>query len=464
MSRRLIVRHESTLLRRGVSWWVALALLAVCVAYAWSNGSTFRERGAAEVASEIAAAEEHLESEREAVAAGEPGGFSGRAGSARTVAVKPTGRLADFAIGQSELYPYRADISAFRRGDNLFRNYQLQSPLTLLSGRFDLSFVVVYLLPLLVIALSYDLLSAEKERGTLPIAMTQPISIRQLFDAKLVARLALVLVPFVLLATAAFLASADLSAERSLLFTLWTLTATAYGLFWLAVAAFVNSSGRSSQTNAVILACLWLALVVIVPGVLNILVGTMKPTPSRLLYVTEMRSATAEASKRSGEVLAKYYEDHPELAAADMRGGFLPAYFAQQREIEARVRPIVDDFEWRLDAQQRLVRATSVLSPAVLVQESFNEIAGTGLARQRSFSTQTREFLAQWHEALRPKIFTAAEMTPADYGRLPGFDFREESLGEISRRAVTSVLKLLIPAAALLLWARRRVGATSVIA
>lgn len=457
MSRGRIVRHESRLLYREASWWIALALLAISGIYAWSNGHSVREARVAEVASAVATVEEHLKSERQAVAAGEPGGFGGRAGSARTVAVAPAGRLSDFAIGQSDLYPFRADISPFRRIDDLFLNYQLQSPLTLLSGRFDWSFVVVYLLPLLVIALSYDLLSREKERGTLPIAMTQPISMLDLLDAKTVSRLGLLLGPFVLLASAAFLASGDVSPQRSTLFALWLSTAVAYGLFWIAVAVFVNASGWSSQTNAVILASVWLMIVIVVPGVLDVLVGTVAPTPSRLQYVGEMRNAAAEASKNSAQVLAGYYEEHPELAAVEVEGGFLPAYFARQRAVERRVQPIVEGFESRLDAQQRLVRATSILSPAVLVQESFNDIAGTGLYRQRRFTRQARDFLTLWHETLRPKIFTAAEMEPTDYDRLPGFDFREESLGEIATRAVTSILTLLILAAGLVLWARRRV-------
>ena len=457
MSRRVILRHEATLLQREASWWIALALLVVCGVYAWSNGQSFREQRRADVAAVIATAEEHLQTERAAVAAGEPGGFSGRAGAVRTVAVAPAGQLSDFVIGQSELYPYRGEISLFRRLDNLFRNYQLQSPLTLLSGRFDLSFLVVYLLPLFIITLSYNLLSAEREQGTLPIAMTQPISGRQLLDAKLLVRIGLVLGPFVLLTTAAFLASGDLSFGRTTLFLLWLATATVYGLFWIAVVALVNTWGRSSETNAVVLACLWLALVIVLPGVLNVLVNTVAPTPSRLSYVAEMRAATAEASKRSADLLANYYEDHPELAATEMQGGFLPAYFAQQRDVEKRVQPIVDDFESRLVQQQRLVRITSLLSPAVLVQETFNDVAGTGVGRQRSFTGQARDFLAQWHEKLRPKVFTAADMTLADYDLLPAFAFREDHRNAVIGRSMAALGALLLPAAGLLFWARRRV-------
>lgn len=453
----LILRHELVLLRREPSWWFAVLLLLVAVTHAWANGSSFRERRIAEVGLELESAERHLAAERQSVADGEPGGFSGRAGSARTLALAPAGRLADFAIGQSDLYPYRAEISAFRRVDDLFRNYQLQSPLSLMVGRFDLSFVVVYLLPLLIIALSYNLLSSERERGTLRLTLTQPLSIQQLLMGKLAARVAAVLGPFALLAAAAFVASGDLSSERLVLFLLWLAISLSYGLLWIAVTAFVNVTGRRSETNAVILASAWLLLVVVVPGVLNVVVNSVAPTPSRLTYVSEMRSATAEASKRSADVLANYYEDHPELAAEEMQGGFLPAFFAQQRDIEDKLEPIVDEFESGLFRQQRLVRLTSLLSPAVVVHEAFNDIAGTGLARQRSYTQQARDFLGLWHETLRPKVFTAADMSVADYDGLPVFEFREDGLSELSGRALLALLALAVPAVLLLLAARRRV-------
>ena len=43
-------------------------------------------------------------------------------------------------------------------------------------GRFDLAFVTVYLLPLLVLALSYNVLSEEREQGTLARTLAPTLS------------------------------------------------------------------------------------------------------------------------------------------------------------------------------------------------------------------------------------------------------------------------------------------------
>ena len=54
------------------------------------------------------------------------------------------------------------------------QNGEVESPLNLMVGRFDLTFVVIYLLPLLVLALSFNVLSEEREQGTLALTCCSP--------------------------------------------------------------------------------------------------------------------------------------------------------------------------------------------------------------------------------------------------------------------------------------------------
>src|SRR3546814_6574788 len=64
-------------------------------------------------------------------------------------------------------------------------NFEIENPLNLMTGTFDISFVVIFLLPVFIIALTYDMLSGEKESGTLALAMTQPVSLRTFMAGKL---------------------------------------------------------------------------------------------------------------------------------------------------------------------------------------------------------------------------------------------------------------------------------------
>jgi hypothetical protein len=79
----------------------------------------------------------------------------------------PPAPLELIAVGQSDVYPLHTSVRAWSGADNLFSQPQLQNPSNVIAGRFDLAFVTVYLYPLTILGFSYDLLSMERENGTL---------------------------------------------------------------------------------------------------------------------------------------------------------------------------------------------------------------------------------------------------------------------------------------------------------
>ena len=125
--------------------------------------------------------------------------------------------------------------------------------------------------PLLILGITYNLLSSEQEGGTLALALSQPVSLRTLTMGKIVLR-ALLLIGIVVLCSlvALVVSGADLAQPGAALrLLLWIGAVVAYGAIWLALAILVASFGRSSATNATILASLWLVLVVMLPSLFN---------------------------------------------------------------------------------------------------------------------------------------------------------------------------------------------------
>ncbi len=64
----------------------------------------------------------------------------------------------------------------------------MENPLKLLTGYWDFSFVLVYLYPLLILALSYSMIAAEKEDGVMALLLSQPVGLKTLIAGKIVAR------------------------------------------------------------------------------------------------------------------------------------------------------------------------------------------------------------------------------------------------------------------------------------
>lgn len=435
-----IARHEWRTLLRSRHGQIALLLLCVVSLYALSTGRAWQAEREADIEALVAEADQALADARAIT----EGPFVGAVTGVQGDAILPPGPLAPLTIGVGDLLPHHAGASVWRRIDTMFRRYQLESPLSLLAGRFDLAFVIVFLLPLAIVALSYDLLSGEREAGTLALVLAQPVRLRTLLLAKVTAQLALI---------AAFLAGIGLVAwgfafgfdpEAIPRLVAWLVCALIYAAFWLVLAVAVASWRVGSATHAMVLAALWLVFVLLLPSGLDAGIQLVQPTPSRLEQLSTMRQASNEAAKESADLLASYYHEHPELASEGQQDGFMPAFYASQREVERRLTPIIEEFDQSLESQQAMVGRWGLLSPAIVAHRTLALLAGQDAARYRSFVDQSRRFLTVWNAELSPRIFRGEVLTSDEYDRLPVFTFEEISRPDMLRSLATGLAALLV--------------------
>jgi ABC-2 type transport system permease protein len=365
-------------------------------------------------------------------------------------AALPFTPTAALSVGQSDLLPATAGVSVLSLQRTEADKTGFENPLSFLAGRFDLSFAVVYLFPLIILALSYNLLSGEREQGTLQLLLSQPVSLRSIALGKAALRALLI---FGLVAPVTLIGLILSGADRRdggflTRLSLWVVAVVIYGAFWFALAILVNSFGRNSATNAMALAGLWLVLALLLPALLNVAVTTIYPVPSRVEMVQATRRATAEATAKGSQLLARYVEDHPELTAGRQAdpNDFYTRSIAVQDETERLIQPVIDHFDRQALGQQSLLDRFRFLSPAIVAQSALNDVAGTGAARYRHFISLVDEFHQSWRAHFTPRIVQKALLTADDYDRFPAFRFREEPASAIARRALVGLIGLLVPA------------------
>lgn len=451
------------MLASDATMWLLAAVLTASGAYGIFNGvrwRAFQDRAAAEALREER--DRYAEAEREirgALAKGvripafaDPANpdTAGRRRAAR-YAVMPPGTLGAFGVGQSDLLPSYFRVSTESR-ENVLAMAETENPTRLLTGRFDLAFVIVYLMPLLILAVSYNLLSGEREQGTLAFVLSQPVTLQRLLAAKVAVRVAaflgflLVFVPAA--ALAAGLPWADPNTAPRVL--LWVIVVGAYAAFWFALALAVAATGLPSATAAMTLAGVWLLLTVLLPSAFNLGVMTLYPVPSRVEMVQAVREASDDANEEGARLLGKYYQDHPELAADTNDQAvtdFTVVRLAVDEHIEARVRPVMSAFEGQLGRQQAAIDRLRFLSPAILVQDALNDLVGAGAARHRHFVDQVVRFHTDWRGYFLPRV--AKKVQLRDYADVPMFQFEEEPFGAVVARTVVNLAGLLCGAAAL---------------
>lgn len=341
----------------------------------------------------------------------------------RVAAMQPR-PFAMISTGQSDLYAHA--VKPTLAGDAYLLGFtELSNPVQLLFGSLDLAFVCIYLLPLLVLGFSYNLLSAEREQGSLRLTMSQPIALYRWLFSKMLLRF------FIMAGIVWVSILVTLSVNKVPLFSVSViqllLITALYVFFWFIVALIVNALGRSSGTNALVIISVWVAFVLIIPAVITQAANTVYPVPSRIRMIHELRVANAEAERESGKILKGFFRDHPELAPQDtsvknMYGYYL-LFFASQDVVKKQVQPLIDDFGRKLEAQQSWIEAFRFMSPSLLLQSAFNDLAGTSSRQYGSYREQVIAFSRQWRDYFLPRMFRDEMMKRSDFASLPSFAF-----------------------------------------
>ncbi|MFT2009794.1 ABC transporter permease [Pontibacter sp. 13R65] len=339
-----------------------------------------------------------------------------------TYAIHNPDSWASLSLGQRDINPYYIKLRLLNLQSQLYDTDNI-NPLKVLSGNFDLAFVLVYLFPLLIIGLCFNILSVEKEQGTLPLLLSQPISLPLIVGAKLTFRIMIVLGLALILCLVAMLWGQVTPDIRILL---WLSVVLFYSLFWFSVAFLVAAWQKNSAFNAVTLLGVWLMLTVIIPALLNVYVAVKQPVPQALDLTIKQREVVHGGwDKPKQETMEKFFALYPQWTdTVEIQGRFAWRwYYAFHHLGDVAVADLAGEYQQRLHARHELVEELNFLSVPVNVQGIFNAMAGSDLPSHLSFLQSA----TQYHDSLRgfyyPFLFKQVSFTHADYDKEPRHSF-----------------------------------------
>jgi ABC-2 type transport system permease protein len=441
-----LARHEWRVLSASAIVRVVIAVFAVALIVASTIGSTravreretvaaFAERGGIQRGGPV--------SRRADVVANERG----------WLALLPPAPLSALAIGQGDVYPNYIKVSA-RSLDALVSGDQIEHPLTVANGQFDAAFVVLFLYPLLIFAVSFDLTATERDRGTLRMVLAQPVTLREVVAGKMIVRAAMLAAPVILIPAAIAALSSPIDGDFWFRTPLWMAAVLVYGAIWHGLALVVNARGMSAPANALVLAGIWLLFAIVGPSAVNLLIAVRYPMPSRVEAAIETRAATQEATVQGSRQLGQFLQDHPTSGNVGRDGmrQFALLQADRDRRVAERLQAVDASFDAQLRKQRRLASWLSVVSPTMIAQGVLLDVAGTSTNRFEHFRAETAAFQQQWRAYFEPRVLDAATLTPAEYAAAPVFSYRDESSAVMVRRIVMPMLMMTL-AGALLVFA-----------
>lgn len=337
--------------------------------------------------------------------------------------VLPPGGMAPLSMGQADAYPFTTD-AIHPAGDvtSLFRRVwaDIGSPTVRAAGRFDLAFVIVFLLPLMLLAASHDLWARERERGIAAMVLSQPVDVGPLIAVKAVVRGAVVLLPAVVIV---LVAAASVGARDPAGLAAVALTMLSYGGFWLAVAVLINLVVHRSTEAAIATGAVWLFVVVMGPSLTLAAVDLVAPPPSELRFATELKARVAAITER--QRLARAATPTPARRPAPRISDRLRDFYADRLALDQEIAPMVAAHQHAKDARRHLLDVVRVFLPSVALQDALDRIAGSDADRALAFASQVRAAQLEGRTRYEGYLHRDAPLTLDEYDRHPRFQFRE---------------------------------------
>jgi len=339
--------------------------------------------------------------------------------------------------------------------------------------------VLQLLVPLLIVLLTFNAFSGERELGTLRQLMSLGVSPSQLASGKalgVAAALGLWLVPAAVIGAVA-IAAASSQGEVMASVPRMGWMALSYVLYFGAftgVSLAVSAWAPSSRSALMILLGFWMMNGLIAPRVASDLAKTWKPSPSAFDFGQQMQLALtkgsdghdpgARAKVLEAELFKKYKVDKLEALPVNLMGIRLQDSENHGNEVfDQSYAALWDTFT----QQNRIHQLVAMAAPGLAMRSVSMGFAGTDFAQHTHFAKAAEEYRRMIQRTMNDELTYNAPTTGAPYmanndlwKKVKPFDYTAPDAGWVAQEQAPSlgIVGVWFAGSALLAaWSARRV-------
>jgi ABC-2 type transport system permease protein len=339
----------------------------------------------------------------------------------RSVSHQP-GIFSLLSVGMSDFARYYYPISV--KGGYVPAEEKVNNPERLLAGNFDAAFLFIYLLPLIAVCLSYNLLSQEKEQGTLALLLIQHGSLTRILLIRLLVRYLILVAGMMIVSIAGLLVAPGGNNSSWQELRAWLGVCSAYMAFWMALIWFILSWNLPAAVNLISMLTAWLLFLVVIPAGCRFITNPsyMDQTAANASRQREIEWETWELPQK--QLLDSFYTTYPQyhnLRAYDTGVTSSRRAMAYYELVSRRVQRLIDMQASVQEENIRAVKASYYYNPAVYAQVLLNSIARTDVGDYDLFRGQADGFRNTWKHFFYKLHFNDQLFTAATYKALPRY-------------------------------------------
>lgn len=335
------------------------------------------------------------------------------------VVAKTISPLSVLSIGQSDIY---TPLLSGHFNNEIFKNSftEFKNPEQLLAGNLDTAFYILFLFPLLLLALAYNLQSADKEAGIYPLLNAQVLSLNKLMAQRLLFRWLIAFSPVIIIAILSYFMLAALPGFSLITFLQWWAVAMLYALFWLVVVSVVQRFQFSSLINAITLAGVWVLLLIAIPGLLNTWFNYKYPATNKT-EIAEYRDYDFKAWDQPNSSHKKYFfgvypqlqKDSAKLDSNNIRS------FSYTLQVFDKEKQLHTTITGKATEQMAAEEKSFWINPVGGVMRSFASISQTSLQQQQQFEKAVINYREQKLQYIFENVLLQPHFTKKDFEGMP---------------------------------------------
>jgi ABC-type transport system involved in multi-copper enzyme maturation permease subunit len=391
---------------------------------------------------------------------------------AGTVAIKgfrPPAPLSVFTQGFESTLPryYEFTQDGFKPGESPSDDESILS----VQGKVDFVFLVQMVISLIALLFASDMVSGEKEAGTLRAMLANRLPRDTLLAGKIGGGYLALWIPFLLafllgtvvLMLAAFPLFGGNTTTRVLIIFLAT---SLFILTYFTIGIAVSTSAAKARTSLVAILIVWAAFQLIIPKLGDMVARLVHPvrtdTEVSLQKSLLVRSLDMETAKELGRQYDLIFSAAPKGAADDEKSPERKKWDPIRDDIQLRARErkgqqlSAIDETYAQEKQQQLSLAVnlSLVSPSAAFARFIADVCGTGELERAKYIEAVRSH----QKALDNELFSKVKRTlmmhegggmsmsfsamPVDASKLPKFSIVPASMAETFKANVRSLLSL----------------------
>ncbi|MFC1713808.1 ABC transporter permease subunit [Candidatus Poribacteria bacterium] len=310
----------------------------------------------------------------------------------------------EIRIGGSIELQMMRDPSQLPGGDHLGR-FALSY-----AGHMDWVFIIRVIFSLFAIIFTFDAICSERERGTLSLMCSNPISRSSVLLGKYLGACGTLMIPLVvgiilnlliILVAGGMAGTVSLQMEHWMRIGLLVLASVVYVSLFIFLGLLVSTAVRKSSSSLLILLSFWVAMIIAYPN----LAGVLAEHTAEAENEYQLSQRYRQPWKFGG--IRELYNQIDE----DISSGKITTEEELQNafeEVHVRRIEIMNDTDAKhrdaLVAKRRSARRIALVSPAALYQYICEAIADSGFERQQRFLRSVRDYYLVYENYVREKV------------------------------------------------------------